>query len=168
MNDLAYFETAHPLTLIAEIAEDLMTANPVSLRDAATIREAIAFLIDKNISGAPVIDEAGRPVGVLSQHDIVVHDRETINYATPFHEVVEPGSALAKHLADDFQIENVDQTEVRDLMTPVVFSVRLDTPAPKVIEEMVALKVHRLFVVDDNGVLVGVITALDVLRHLHF
>jgi predicted transcriptional regulator len=145
-----------------------MTANPVSLRDAATIREAIAFLIDKNIGGAPVIDEAGRPVGVLSQHDIVVHDRETVHYANTDHEWVTPGSALAKHLDDDFQIENVDQTEARDMMTPVIFSVRLDTPACKVIEEMLALKVHRLFVVDDNGVLVGVITALDVLRHLHF
>jgi CBS domain-containing protein len=31
---------------------------------------------------------------------------------------------------------------------------------------MVALKVHRLFVVDADGVLVGVISALDVLRHM--
>ncbi|HEY1860809.1 MAG TPA: CBS domain-containing protein [Gemmataceae bacterium] len=168
MSELAFPEVAHPLTLSAKSARDLMTANPVSLRDAATIREAIAFLIDKNIGGAPVIDEAGRPVGVLSQHDIVVHDRETVHYANTDHEWVTPGSALAKHLDDDFQIENVDQTEARDMMTPVIFSVRLDTPACKVIEEMLALKVHRLFVVDDNGVLVGVITALDVLRHLHF
>ncbi len=168
MNQLAISEVAHPLTLFADTAADLMTSNPVSLRDAATIREAIAFLVDKGIGGAPVIDEAGRPVGVLSQHDIVVHDRETVNYATPVHEFVTSGSALAKHLDDDFQIENVDRTQVRDMMTPVLFSVNLDTQAFKVIEEMIALKVHRLFVVDDNGVLVGVITALDVLKHLHF
>jgi predicted transcriptional regulator len=31
---------------------------------------------------------------------------------------------------------------------------------------MLKLKVHRLFVVDENGVLVGVISALDILRHL--
>src|SRR5262245_28019170 len=168
MNKLAIPDTHRVLTLTAETAEDLMTANPVSLQDSATVREAIAFLIDKNIGGAPVIDEAGRPVGVLSQHDIVVHDRETVHYANTDHEFVTPGSALAKHLDDDFQVENVDQTEVRDMMTPVIFSVRLETPACKVIEEMLGLKVHRLFVVDDNGVLVGVITALDVLRHLHF
>jgi predicted transcriptional regulator len=168
MNDTAFSEVAHPVTLTAATARDLMTPNPVSLRDAATIREAIAFLIDKNIGGAPVIDEAGRPVGVLSQHDIVVHDRETVHYANTDHEFVNPGSVLAKHLDDDFQVESVDQTEVRDMMTPVIFSVRLDTPACTVIEEMLALKVHRLFVVDDNGVLVGVITALDVMRHLRF
>jgi CBS domain-containing protein len=62
----------------------------------------------------------------------------------------------------------VDKTEVRDLMTPVVFSVHLEAPASKVVEEMLTLKVHRLFVVDEIGVLVGVITALDVLRHMHY
>ena len=39
-------------------------------------------------------------------------------------------------------------------------------PAAKVVEEMLALKVHRLFVVDEPGVLVGVVSALDVLRNL--
>ena len=51
-------------------------------------------------------------------------------------------------------------------MTPVVFTVGLRTPAAKVVEQMVTLKVHRLFVVDDDLALVGVISALDVLRHL--
>jgi CBS domain-containing protein len=51
-------------------------------------------------------------------------------------------------------------------MTPVVFSVAPDAAAAKVVQEMVALKVHRLFVVENTGVLVGVISALDVLRRL--
>ena len=48
-----------------------MTKNPVSIRDDATIQSAAAFLIEKEISGAPVIDDAGRAVGVLSHTDIV-------------------------------------------------------------------------------------------------
>jgi CBS domain-containing protein len=52
------------------------------------------------------------------------------------------------------------------MMTPTVFTVRLEAPAAQVVEDMLALRVHRLFVVDDDGVLVGVITATDVLRHL--
>jgi CBS domain-containing protein len=51
-------------------------------------------------------------------------------------------------------------------MTPVVFSVSPKTPAHKVVEQIVDLKVHRLFVVDDDGILVGVISALDILRRL--
>ena len=55
---------------------------------------------------------------------------------------------------------------LRDLMTPAVFSVTPDAAATEVIEHMLALNVHRLFVVDRAGVLVGVISVLDILRHL--
>jgi CBS-domain-containing membrane protein len=51
-------------------------------------------------------------------------------------------------------------------MTPVVFSVRPETPAAQVVEEIVAMRVHRLFVIDDTGVPVGVISAFDILRRL--
>jgi CBS domain-containing protein len=49
-------------------------------------------------------------------------------------------------------------------MTPALFGVAPDTPAAEVVEEMVVRKVHQLFVVDADGVLVGVVTSLDVLR----
>src|SRR6516162_3471073 len=67
-------------TLYAETAEELMTRNPVSIREEATIPEAVALLTDKGFSAAPVIDRAGRPVGVLSRADILVHDRERVAY----------------------------------------------------------------------------------------
>jgi CBS-domain-containing membrane protein len=51
-------------------------------------------------------------------------------------------------------------------MTPTVCSVRPETSAKMVIEEMALLRVHRLFVIDADGVLVGVIAASDVVRHL--
>ncbi len=51
-------------------------------------------------------------------------------------------------------------------MTPVVFTVGLETPAAKVVEQMLNMKVHHLFVVDDDLALIGVISSLDVLRHL--
>src|SRR5262245_30603742 len=60
----------------AATAADLMAPNPISLRVDANVTEALALLTDKSISAAPVIDEAGHPVGVLSRSDILVHDRE--------------------------------------------------------------------------------------------
>ena len=60
----------------------------------------------------------------------------------------------------------MDRSRVRDLMTPAFFCVSPETPAAKVIGDLVALNVHRLFVVDDRSVLVGVISSQDVLRHL--
>src|SRR5690349_10530953 len=72
-NDMAVLSR---LTLWAETAADLMMPNPMSLRAEATVREAVAALTDRGFSAAPVIDEAGRPVGVLSRADVLVHDRE--------------------------------------------------------------------------------------------
>jgi CBS-domain-containing membrane protein len=155
---------AQPLFLAADTAADLMMPNPVSLRAEATVLEAIALLTDKGFSAAPVIDEAGRPVGVVSRADIIVHDREKQEYLIPVPEEEEPphaGRRRPRH--EGYQIVNVDRTAVRDIMTPIVFSVRPDTPAGRVVDEMLSLKVHRLFVVDEAGILVGVISTMDVL-----
>ena len=157
------------LTLNAETAADLMTPNPVSIRDVATVREAIALLTDRGFSAAPVIDHTGRPVGVLSRSDILVHDREKVEYATPVPEYYSRSdltTGSGESLGKGFQVEKADTAQVRDIMTPVVFSVPPDAPARRVVEDLVGWKVHRLFVVDDSSVLVGVISALDVLRHL--
>ena len=152
------------IVLHAHTAADLMTPNPLSLREDASIREAIAFLVDRGISGAPVIDEAGRPVGVLSQTDVLIHDREEVEHLCGTD--VEYGTPLPRHWWNEYQIERVDTTPVRDLMTPAVFCVSADTPAGGVIEQMRELNVHRLFVVDEAGVLIGVVTAMDIVRQL--
>ena len=60
----------------------------------------------------------------------------------------------------------MDRACVRDIMTPVVFAVSPRTPARRVVSEMLSRRVHRLFVVDAEGILVGVISATDVLRYL--
>jgi CBS domain-containing protein len=52
-----------------------------------------------------------------------------------------------------------------DIMTPAIFAVAPETPAAEVAGQMVDLNVHRLFVVDHDNVLIGVISALDLLRY---
>jgi CBS domain-containing protein len=155
--------TSPPLVLRAETAADLMSPSPVSIRAEATVQEAVALLTDKGIGAAPVIDEAGRPVGVLSRTDLLAHDREKAVPSVPdYYAGTDPilGSAGPSGSGTP------DAARVRDLMTPAVFSVAPEAAAGEVVGEMLALKVHRLFVVDRSGVLVGVISALDVLRHL--
>ncbi len=161
-------ETRRP-TLGAATAADLMTPNPLSIRAGATVSEVVAFLVDKGISAAPVIDEAGRPVGVLSRSDILVHDRElehALAVVPSSYEDTEPSGAFEEILPTGLAVERTACARARDVMTPVVYSVTLEVPAAEVVEQMVAAKVHRLFVVDAGGALVGVISALDVLRHL--
>jgi CBS domain-containing protein len=146
-----------------------MTPNPVSIGADATVKEAAAFFVEKGFSAAPVIDEAGRPIGVVSQSDIVVHDREKVEYvsANPdYYERADLSRRSPNALPAGFEVVDADRTQVRDIMIPVVFSVAPETPAHKVIEDMLGQKVHRLFVVGGDGVLVGIISTVDMLRHL--
>jgi acetoin utilization protein AcuB len=162
-----------PLRLKARTAADLMTPNPVSLREEVTAREAARFLTDRSFGAAPVINEAGEPVGVLSQTDIVVHARERIDSLLGGGDTVEDFSEFAeipvgcRGVWSGLKPNQVDdKATVGDLMTPTVFTVRHDAPSAQVVEDMLALRVHHLFVVDDGGVLIGVVTATDILRDL--
>jgi CBS domain-containing protein len=155
------------LTLHAETAADLMMSNPVSIREDASVHEAIVLFTKKGFSAAPVIDAAGRPVGVVSLSDVIIHDRAKMEWGSGARDrfKFEDPANGERHSAP--KLSDHETTRISELMTPAVFSVSPDTAAAKIIEEMLALKVHRLFVVDADGVLVGVISALDVLRHLH-
>jgi CBS domain-containing protein len=141
-------------------ARGLMTANPVSINEHATLQDAAALLTKRNISAAPVINDAGRPVGVLSRTDIIRSSSGVKN---------------APQMLGDFINEAKDQlsepthwdsVSVRQVMTPVVLSIGLHASLAEVCEKMLDRKVHRLFVIDEHGILVGVISALDVLRCL--
>jgi CBS domain-containing protein len=136
---------ASRLFLDAVQAADLMSPNPVSLNADALVSEAIAVMTQRGFSAAPVIDEAGRPVGVLSRSDLLVHERELFQSPAP------AGGGPAR---------------VRDIMTPAIFSVPLHLPADRVVEQLLTLDVHQLYVVDESQSLVGVVTAHDVLRRL--
>ncbi|MFL5243791.1 MAG: HPP family protein [Gemmataceae bacterium] len=135
------------LVLNAETAADLMTPKPVSINRNATLSDAATLLTEKNVSAVPVLDEEGRPIGVLSRTDVVRYYRD-MNEKTP--------SMAASAMPS-----------VQKIMTPAVLSVRPQTPAIEVVAQLLGLgNVHRLFVVDDAGVLLGVVSARDVLRKL--
>jgi CBS domain-containing protein len=153
------------MVLGTSTAKDLMTPNPMSIREGATVSEAAAFLACKCISAAPVIDEAGRPVGVVSSTDILIHfgQGSVHRCLSPAYLELPKGSAFSKV---GFRVEATCHCSVRDVMTPGIFCVRPGTPAGKLIEKMMAQKVRRLFVVDGDDVLIGVVSAFDVVGKL--
>src|SRR5829696_6921280 len=123
-----------PLTLKAATAAEIMTPGPTSLNAAATVDEATRFLTEKAFGAAVVIDDAGHPLGVVTKTDVLVHARQRRPGLEP------------------------DDTPVTEFMTPAVFSVRPETPARSVVEQLLALNVHHLFVADPSGIIVGVIS----------
>jgi len=153
-----------PLTLCARTAADLMVPNPISMRAEAGVTEAMMLFTEKGITAAPVIDEAGHPIGVISRSDLMIHQCEHEKHRIGHH----PEYFFAPTFATEEPPEEGKKpiSTVADLMTPAVFAVSPDTPVHRVVSDMVGLHVHRLFVVDEDGVLVGVISTMDVLKHL--
>lgn len=147
-----------------------MTPSPVSIYHTAKVRYAAAVLAERSISAVPVINAAGRPVGVISRADIV---------RVAGIEVSNAPSALACEYCADLMIvpQGAEPAEldpgmcdcptVNDTMTPEVFSVGKDAPLLQIIEKLLSENVNRVFVIDNEGTLVGVVTALDVIRSLH-
>jgi CBS-domain-containing membrane protein len=122
---------------------DLMRRDPLSLRADATIREAVSLLTRKGFTAAPVINEAGRPIGVLSLTDLVggIRDR-----------TIGDGAFL--------------NMQVYEFMTPLVLFVDQDTPVYAVVAELLDCKVHQMYVSDDDGTLIGVLSAAELLEDL--
>lgn len=149
--------------------EEVMTPNPVSIHQGATVRQAAALLLDKGISAAPVIDDAGRPVGVVSRTDVLIHHRAAVpevERLPAYYVDADMHLPNGERLDEGYQVENVNYSCVQDIMTPIVFAVAPDVPVWQAVEQMLGHHIHRVFVVDRTGVLVGVVSALDVLRHL--
>jgi CBS-domain-containing membrane protein len=122
---------------------DLMTRDPLSIRADATIREAVSLLTTKGITAAPVINEAGRPIGVLSLTDLVGGIRD---------QVIDDGTFL--------------NMQVCEFMTPFVFFVDQDTPVYAVVRELLDCKIHQMYVADNDGTLIGVLSAAELLEDL--
>jgi CBS-domain-containing membrane protein len=142
---------SHPLVLEAGTAADIMTPDPVSIRQDAPLPEAVSLLAEKDISALPVLDGAGRPVGVLSRTDIVRHASQGL------------GADSSRAQAGPAHVPTV-----QEVMTPALLSVSPSASAVEVVSHLLGLgNVHRIFVVDDTGSLVGVVSARDVLRKLH-
>lgn len=120
---------------------DYMTANLVTFSPDMDIEDAIEQLIDKRISGAPVVDEHGNLTGMLSERDCM---QVALNLS--YHE--ETGG------------------KVRDFMSTDVKSVQSDMNIVELAELFYKTRLRRYVVFDDENRLIGQISRRDVLRAL--
>lgn len=122
---------------------DIMQTNLKAIGAGDLVGEAITALADHHVSGLPVVDDAGRLVGVLSNSDVL--------------------QALAEHSDPEERERIFEQTEVRDLMTPRPQTVTPEATVKDAAQRMLYLEVHRLFV-EREGKLAGVISTTDLVR----
>ncbi|HET9457738.1 MAG TPA: CBS domain-containing protein [Candidatus Limnocylindrales bacterium] len=119
---------------------DIMTIDPVTISSDASIESAERLLRVNRITGLPVLDPEGDLVGVISQTDLLLAGRPSIE------------AALRNRPSG---------LRVGELMTSPALTVPLDTPLHEAARLMRDAHVHRLVAVDDERRPVGVLAAMD-------
>jgi CBS domain-containing protein len=145
-----------------------MSTQVLAERPDMSVHELAAFLTENQISGAPVVDRGGRLVGVVSLTDVAEYNADRLGLSSDgsdgadalrgWEDRLNPEDVRSLHL------ETSDLT-VRDIMTPVVYTVPENTPVPQVARTMIAGRIHRLFVTRQRR-LVGIVSSLDLVRLL--
>ncbi|MCG6971240.1 MAG: CBS domain-containing protein [Gammaproteobacteria bacterium] len=120
--------------------KDFMSATVVTLTPDMEIMEAVRLLVEKGISGAPVLDQHGNLVGMLTEHDCIK-------------------VALNAGYYGDLG------GRVSEFMHPLVETIDVDASILDVAEKFIANEYRRYPVVDENR-LVGQISRHDVLKAL--
>ncbi len=153
--------------MIQATARDVMNAKILTVSEEMTVQELATFLVDHEISGAPVEDVDGRLVGLVSTTDLARNAAESGSVEEgdehPFFHSWAGGGLDADDLAE-LHIEE-EGLLVREIMTPTVFAVAADAPVSHVAHSMLDGHLHRLLVIDDERV-VGIVSTSDLLRLL--
>lgn len=142
------------------LAKDIMHKKVVSVESWLTLPELSKIFQEKCISGAPVVDEAGAILGVVSQTDLVRTRREGPAGVPAYHRDFDDTVRAA-----GLHIEEFDMTRVEQIMTPGAISLDEAAPVEKVAKTMIDSHIHRILITRGEK-LAGIITTMDMLRAL--
>lgn len=165
---MAAIKTGQALVIAPCIVSDLMADSPLSIPSDATALEAVKLLTEHRFGAAPVIDHVGHPVGVISRTDLVNCLSKTNDNRALEDDWFECGNLVKENAFNGEKIlaKKLDGIKVQEIMTSTLISVTPDDSIEIAVELMLKNHVHRLFVVDNYGVLVGVLSTFDILRQL--
>jgi CBS domain-containing protein len=134
---------------------DIMHRDVVSASPDETLKDAANKFYRYKVSGMPVVDNDGKPIGVISE-------RHLIEAALPDYESLIENITLAPDSEPfDELLRREDEIKVRDIMTTRVFTTTEDTPIVEVAAQMLFRNVRRLPVVH-NEKMIGIVLRRDI------
>lgn len=139
-------------------AAEIMTKDVISVGPETPVREIAAMMLERRISGVPVVDAGGRVLGIVSEGDLIRRpELETDRARTGW---------LGLFLSEEDRARDFVKSHgrvAREVMTKPATCVGPETPLDEVVRLMERLRVKRLPVVK-NGKLAGLVTRTDLLR----
>ncbi len=148
--------------------EDVMQKDVIKFNELDKIVDVAQSFRDNKISGAPVVDDENKVVGVISEGDIMrlleVHSPK-INLILPAPlDLIELPVRMKYELdeiAEDMQ--RAGSTVIDQIMTKKIVSIGPDASISDAAELMDSHKVKRLPVVNGEGKLIGIVTRGDII-----
>jgi CBS domain-containing protein len=127
------------------LVRDLMTDEIIACPRSATLASVASIMTRRSIHAVFVLDDLGRPSGVLSDFDLLA----------------------GEWLADDAEsLATMKSVTAGELMSAPVQRISAGEPAASAASMMRELHVSRLLVTDDNGSAIGVISVSDLVAPL--
>lgn len=142
------------------LVKAIMTTHVVALHYTMSFLDAAKTFLAYHLSGAPVINEIGELVGVLSEKDLM-----RAMYPT-YHELYEHPYMFFFDEELEEAVESAKGKIVADIMSKRIITATPDTHILKVGGQMIATGVHRVPVINEEKKLVGMVARGDVYRAL--
>jgi CBS domain-containing protein len=154
--------TASDRTPIAAI----MTPQVTCVTPDLSLESVTALMLERGFSGVPVVDGEGRPIGIVSKTDLLAYeqDRGDLGVAEPLP--IHDANGVELESRDGFHVEPDPRGTVRDVMTPLTYTLRDSDPVSRAAALMTLERVHRLPVVSQDGRVVGIVSTFDFARWL--
>ena len=143
-------------------AEDVMSRDVKVVHPETPLLTAVLLMADHHISGLVVVDEHNRPVGMLTEGDLLRWHGEFTDRQAWWLDHLSEGTDLAPTFMDAIRSQ---QRKVKKLMTESAISVYPDTPTREIARLFYERKIKRVPVVKDDK-LVGLVSRADLLRAL--
>lgn len=149
-------------------AADIMESQVVTVSADAPLLSVYRLFVSEDISGAPVVNDTGDVVGVVSTRDLLRTANETHDEAAVDLHYYEGGFSFQddewKTDVEDFE-DRLTQRDVSEVMTTGVISIPPDATVSDIAALMQKHRIHRVLVLDednDEQALVGIVSVFDL------
>ena len=143
--------------------KDVMSRNVITVTPETEIAAAARLLLDKRINGLPVVDGAGRVIGIVCQSDLIAQQKR-IPLPSLFT-FLDGYITLTSAKQFEKEVAKIAAATVKQAMTPDPVTVSPERTLEEVATLMVERNYHTLPVVEEDR-LVGIVGKEDMLRTL--
>jgi CBS domain-containing protein len=144
---------------------DVMTEEVITVSTGDSVETCAKLLQKNNISGLPVLDEAGKVAGIVTEGDLI--RRASRVKAPGYLEILGGLIYLGSPKKFVEELQRAMSLEAGQLMSKDVIAVNPEDTVEKAATLMVDKGISRLPVLDEQGKLVGIVSRRDIMSSLY-